>query len=177
MPDTNILHLKANWKYSYHLSYWNVWFIGYDSWHGEVKMIGVVLWSDDVKHTAVIWCEDHGDLAFFSAAPDAVASLSSGDCVEFTVEIVGDIRRAEDLILLKEKAHPALAGFLADRVPLLVDEPRGVDQAMPHVDVPAISMAVVQEKMGELVMFPGYQKPEDKNLARKKNACRVVHVS
>ena len=28
-------------------------------------MLGVVLWSDSSENNAVIWCEDHGDLAYF----------------------------------------------------------------------------------------------------------------
>jgi len=49
-------------------------------------MIGVILWSDPATEKAVIWCEDHGDLAFLSrddcsALPDVFFDI--GDMVEF----------------------------------------------------------------------------------------------
>ena len=31
-------------------------------------MFGVVLWADPVDRKAVIWCEDHGDLAYFKGS-------------------------------------------------------------------------------------------------------------
>ena len=49
-------------------------------------MLGVVLWSDTNNNKAVIWCEDHGDLAFFnggSEQPDALLGLDAGDLVQF----------------------------------------------------------------------------------------------
>lgn len=49
-------------------------------------MLGVVLWSDHNDRKAVIWCEDHGDLAYFSGAGDSPAEmppLDAGDLVDF----------------------------------------------------------------------------------------------
>ena len=54
-------------------------------------MFGVVLWSDPASGSAVIWCEDHGDLAYYDAsgAPDTLDTravqtlLDTGDLVEF----------------------------------------------------------------------------------------------
>lgn len=31
-------------------------------------MLGVVLWADIDDRKAVIWCEDHGNLAYYTAA-------------------------------------------------------------------------------------------------------------
>lgn len=33
-------------------------------------MYGVILWSDEITQKAVIWCEDHGRLAYFNPAVD-----------------------------------------------------------------------------------------------------------
>ncbi|MBY5932854.1 hypothetical protein KUV51_07570 [Tateyamaria omphalii] len=59
-------------------------------------MIGVILWSDPAKAKAVIWCEDHGDLAFLSAddcptLPDVFFDV--GDIVEFDVFAEKNIRK------------------------------------------------------------------------------------
>ena len=42
-------------------------------------MLGVVLWSDAGDNKAVIWCEDHGDLAYFNGGVDDPASLMDFD--------------------------------------------------------------------------------------------------
>ncbi|PSL21815.1 hypothetical protein [Shimia abyssi] len=52
-------------------------------------MLGVVLWSDAKDNKAVIWCEDHGDLAFFSGEteqPDMLLEFDAGDLVQFDVQ-------------------------------------------------------------------------------------------
>ncbi|SMP22734.1 hypothetical protein [Shimia sagamensis] len=66
-------------------------------------MNGVVLWHDNTGGTAVIWCEDHADLAYFSAETDAGAlgsgaeKLAAGDLVVFDVMVIGRQRRASNL--------------------------------------------------------------------------------
>ena len=59
-------------------------------------MIGVILWSDPANEKAVIWCEDHGDLAFLSrvecaALPDDFFDV--GDIVDFEVVTERNVRR------------------------------------------------------------------------------------
>ncbi len=66
-------------------------------------MNGVVLWHDNKGDTAVIWCEDHADLAYFSAESEADAlgssalELAAGDLVMFDEVQVGLQRRAVNL--------------------------------------------------------------------------------
>ncbi len=66
-------------------------------------MNGVVLWHDNQGGTAVIWCEDHADLAYFNAEADAsalgsdVVTLAAGDLVMFEIMMVGHQRRAFNL--------------------------------------------------------------------------------
>lgn len=60
-------------------------------------MYGVILWSDLVKKCAVIWCEDHRSLAYFSCAADDRQNMTMfgpGDLVEFDVKEEGDMRIA-----------------------------------------------------------------------------------
>lgn len=60
-------------------------------------MIGVILWSDPCDSKAVIWCEDHGDLAYMSVSenkhlPDRFFEV--GDMVEFDVSTKRNLRLA-----------------------------------------------------------------------------------
>ena len=51
-------------------------------------MIGVVLWSDPREGKAVIWCEDHGELAFYRGVEspgDDPQIFGAGDLIEFEV--------------------------------------------------------------------------------------------
>ena len=68
-------------------------------------MIGVVLWSDPLKGQAVFWCEDHGDLAYFSAGADlssAQNAFAAGDMVQFEVTDRREYREAVNASLVRE---------------------------------------------------------------------------
>jgi hypothetical protein len=73
------------------------------------KMYGVVLWSDCIENRAVIWCEDHGDLAFFRGEAGGIMALSAGDMVEFDVRDGGEMRLAGAPRLVSRKSHPTLS--------------------------------------------------------------------
>ncbi|WP_299692362.1 hypothetical protein [uncultured Tateyamaria sp.] len=86
-------------------------------------MIGVILWSDPTEKKAVIWCEDHGDLAFLSR-PDAIelpdAFVDVGDVVEFDLRTKRSTRQVENVKILSEaRAAP------------LVEELRTTQSAVP----------------------------------------------
>lgn len=74
-------------------------------------MYGVVLWSDPDERKAVIWCEDHGDLAFYTecgaAALDAPA-LDAGDLVQFDMTVERHLRYAHNPRLIAEGLCPDL---------------------------------------------------------------------
>lgn len=76
-------------------------------------MIGVILWSDPNQHKAVVWCEDHGDLAYL-ARPDLIALpepfVDAGDVIEFDLDCDKNTRRARNVRLLA----PAVAAPLVD---------------------------------------------------------------
>ncbi|OIQ44939.1 MAG: hypothetical protein BM558_05890 [Roseobacter sp. MedPE-SW] len=73
-------------------------------------MIGIVLWSEATAGKAVIWCEDQGDLAFYSQAGICGdLYLCTGDWVIFDLELKGDLRLARNIQVLPEPGCPHLA--------------------------------------------------------------------
>lgn len=73
-------------------------------------MIGVVLWSDPADRKAVIWCEDHGDLAFYHQPEDEPKdrALDPGDLVHFDVSVDQKLRLVHNPKLVAEAAFRAL---------------------------------------------------------------------
>ncbi len=79
-------------------------------------MIGVVLWSDVQEQKAVIWCEDHGNLAFFSKGSCGALTgqrLDAGDVVQFDLQEESHHRVAHNPRLLAEDEFPTLASDLS----------------------------------------------------------------
>ena len=64
----------------------------------------------------MIWCEDHGDLAFFRdkgvSGPGAIA-LDAGDLVEFEVETYRDLRFAHNPQVVSERYYPEVQTDIA----------------------------------------------------------------
>lgn len=79
-------------------------------------MFGVVLWSDAKDRKAVIWCEDHGDLAYYvdpdQSALDGV-SLDAGDLIQFDMRQDAHLRLARNPQLVVEQEYPDLASKLS----------------------------------------------------------------
>lgn len=78
-------------------------------------MFGVVLWSDQIRKRAVIWCEDHGDLAFFSGDDETAmdgAAMEPGDLVQFDVRSERHMRLASNPKLVATDEYPTLANDL-----------------------------------------------------------------
>lgn len=77
-------------------------------------MYGVVLWSDRRLKHAVIWCEDHGDLAFLTPDEGAFehADLAHGDVLAFDLDPDGSFRRAQNVRIIDSDAYPSLARSL-----------------------------------------------------------------
>ncbi len=73
-------------------------------------MNGVVLWSDASQHKAVIWCEDQGDLAFYSQKHrQSFVDLHEGDLICFDLTLQHNRRMAENLQVLEGAACMGLA--------------------------------------------------------------------
>ncbi len=77
------------------------------------KMSGVVLWANKNDGKAVIWCEDQGDLAYFTSGNLADLHsgwpLDAGDLVSFDLEETSNIRLAHRPELLNSGHAPELA--------------------------------------------------------------------
>lgn len=87
-------------------------------------MIGVVLWKNTDDGSAVIWCEDQGDLAFMNSKDevlDAPTFFDVGDVVEFDVLVRGNMRGVRNLSRLQDPSRPDLPTNLSavstDRLP------------------------------------------------------------
>jgi hypothetical protein len=90
-------------------------------------MFGVILWSDEQENKAVIWCEDHGDLAFYHQTDGASrVPLDAGDWVQFDLTLDRHLRLAHNPRLIGEGLHPELADTLM-----------GTSPARPHPDAPS----------------------------------------
>ncbi|WP_299546211.1 hypothetical protein [uncultured Tateyamaria sp.] len=78
-------------------------------------MIGVILWSDPKTEKAVIWCEDHGDLAYLSrndctTIPDVFFDV--GDMVEFDAFAERNLRKVSSARLLRQSLGTTLPDSL-----------------------------------------------------------------
>ena len=79
------------------------------------NMHGVVLWSDRKCDRALIWCEDHGKLAFFNGQeerPDTLFEIEAGDLVRLEVKETRDFRLALNIELIRSEQYPQLADTL-----------------------------------------------------------------
>ncbi|MEX0286924.1 MAG: hypothetical protein AB3N23_20150 [Paracoccaceae bacterium] len=78
-----------------------------------MQMFGVVLWSDQSAGKAVIWCEDHGDLAFYSEADCGTeVLLGAGDLVKFELSMERQFRYAHKPELVSDSFSSGLAEAL-----------------------------------------------------------------
>lgn len=80
-------------------------------------MIGVILWSNAAKEKAVIWCEDHGALAYLQGAENLLVLDSwpeAGELVELEVEMIHELRYARSVSLVSGNRRSGLPGLLRD---------------------------------------------------------------
>ncbi|MFC4213866.1 hypothetical protein ACFP4H_12055 [Pseudophaeobacter arcticus] len=118
-------------------------------------MIGIVLWSDTTAGKAVIWCEDQGELAFYShVGTTENFAIRVGDWVSFDLKLKSDLRVALDIQVLREPGCPHLAENLA-----VADKKAGAASSLklvaigtasrdPSVNVTAAMCAPVAERPG-----------------------------
>ncbi|MCI5110879.1 MAG: hypothetical protein MRY75_10040 [Marivita sp.] len=75
------------------------------------NMFGVVLWSDAAAQKAVIWCEDQGELAFYTPGDGNVHDapvLDAGDLIRFDVIVQQNVRKASNPEVLMPSHSPDL---------------------------------------------------------------------
>ncbi|MBV1896151.1 MAG: hypothetical protein KUG70_06810 [Rhodobacteraceae bacterium] len=76
-------------------------------------MYGVILWCDAQENKAVIWCEDHGDLAFYRKTELEVdLTLDAGDWVQFEVTTERHLNIAHNPRLISQGVAVDLASVL-----------------------------------------------------------------
>lgn len=76
-------------------------------------MYGVVLWSNSSEDKAVIWCEDHGELAYYRQTErETRVTLDAGDWVQFDVTMERHMRYAHNPRLVAEGLFDGLAQSL-----------------------------------------------------------------
>lgn len=82
-------------------------------------MLGVVVWSNEKRSKAVIWCEDQGALAYLEGdenlASGAVTWPVAGDLVELESDLSAGLRRAREVRLLSQGAGAALPQALREK--------------------------------------------------------------
>ena len=77
-------------------------------------MYGVVLWSDRNSDRALIWCEDHGKLAYYHADSSNEHGFicEAGDLVRFQVRDTPQMRYAEQPEIIAAEEYPLIANSL-----------------------------------------------------------------
>ncbi len=78
-------------------------------------MYGAVLWADRSANRALIWCEDHGELAFFEGEPSGPTDASKfeeGDFVAFKIRDGRGMRLAFEVKMVTSEEYPRLAADL-----------------------------------------------------------------
>lgn len=92
-----------------------------DGQNMQERMYGVVLWADASDRKAVIWCEDHGNLAYYSAGEQSMhcgVSLDAGDLIQFDLREERDFRQASNLERVGSGYAPGLVASLRRAEPV-----------------------------------------------------------
>lgn len=101
-------------------------------------MLGVVVWSNETRSKAVIWCEDQGALAYLEGVANLAATVaiwpSAGDLVELDCVLEGGLRLARNVRLVSPGVGAALPRALRARAVRVV-EPEPADPAVAAGDL------------------------------------------
>lgn len=88
-------------------------------------MIGVVVWANELREKAIIWCEDHSTLAYLQGRKNLSDSGGKwplpGDLVELETQTIGKLRHALSVSMLSEQSCLQLPQALADTPPAKAD--------------------------------------------------------
>ena len=100
------------------------------------RMSGVVLWSGSREQSAVIWCEDHGDLAYYTAddhGPATRHSLSPGALICFDLCDGLGYRRARNLQIMEIDHDPNLPERIRARTAPTAPRPAQEATVLPFI--------------------------------------------
>ena len=117
-------------------------------------MLGVVVWSNERRCKAVIWCEDQGALAYLEGMTNLFRAgqwPEAGDLVELESVLEGGLRLARKVRMLSQGVGAALPQALrarAERKP--VANPLGGCATMPTGPVSNCDRAVAGNHPGAL---------------------------
>lgn len=90
------------------------------------RMYGVVLWADARDSKAVIWCEDHGNLAYYAPAEQNAhqgVEVDAGDLIQFDLRENAELRMASNL----ERVDCGFAPGLASKLRSTFGAPEGAN--------------------------------------------------
>ncbi|MEM7596811.1 MAG: hypothetical protein AAF382_03875 [Pseudomonadota bacterium] len=108
-----------------------------------------------MKNCAVIWCEDHRKLAYFSQNPSPSAAdmlFGVGDLVEFEIREENDLRLALAPVVVAERHHSLLSDELLRSV-----APEVARSVPPNTDPARVetSLPMAREDTSRVLPFPG----------------------
>ncbi|MBC9247268.1 hypothetical protein H4P12_11225 [Paracoccus sp. 11-3] len=89
-------------------------------------MLGVIVWSNEIREKAVIWCEDHASLAYLEGRDNLLGTglwPGTGDLVELESEIINNLRHARQVSLVSERGCMQLPAMLKSSVMAAAPEP------------------------------------------------------
>ncbi len=115
-------------------------------------MFGVVLWSNPQQSKAVVWCEDHGELALFDSSRVNSSTLSNGssfDRAQIVSVKAGDLLCFELIIKGKQR--------LVCRPKMIV---AGQDKDLPRRVLKLAETLQKGRAAGEVLSFPTPNDPE-----------------
>ncbi|MDP3860925.1 MAG: hypothetical protein Q8Q63_05000 [Phaeovulum sp.] len=95
-------------------------------------MLGVVVWSDAVTAGAVIWCDDHAQLAYLRGRENCQCTKSwpeVGDLVQFSLRKKSGSRFARAVRVLAEAVLPQIPKDLVNAASI----PATPLRAAPHL--------------------------------------------
>ena len=87
----------------------------------KTEVYGVVLYVNNQKGTAVIWCEDQGDLAYVTPGDDTAqlgTDIDAGDLILCSIDEADlECRRVRQMRRVEYRSHKALPRMLVRREP------------------------------------------------------------
>lgn len=118
-------------------------------------MFGVVIWSDSDEGKAVIWCEDHGDLAFYRQETfNHILEMDPGDLVQFDLKLERSQRIACNPRLVAEGVYDGLCGQLSSARPA----------EMPHLAPSDTSLRTSESKVIAFDQYRERERPGEQQL-------------
>ncbi len=108
------------------------------------NMFGVVLWSDAAARKAVIWCEDQGELAFYTPGEGSIHDapvLDAGDLISFDMIVQQNVRKVSNPQILMASHSPDLPQKLRDGMPDTAKDPVPLKTRSPEKSEKVVSFS------------------------------------